>query len=206
MAAKYEPNVEYWVKTIETKEKIHISEPCFSEINRNSKYSKFQISDTKKIYYKCVLDYMKKHCELSADEINFYINFLYQILGKNVFKYRLLKDGNILFVLDTDKLGRAAYKNLMILSMLRNPQEFPEIIRHFYENQSTSKNIKEKLEQNFIQFQNSHNEELTPPLYDNRCGHSLVYSYGGFPKPIDLKKFKENLKIEKYSAQGYFKN
>lgn len=198
--SNYTANVKYWLSFDNSKEKIHHDTLCFSAIVRkHSPYSTFHIKDVKSISYKCILPPADGEYALSREIQGFYIDFLME-LSKKIkydFQFRFLKDGNILFKFKLkNNLRDNPIRILLILTLHRYLQEFPEILIDFY------KNKKNSLEENFIQFQDSHNNTLHGcKYYDNRYGHSIVK--GNYKHtPLSLEKIKFNIK--KYSIQDYF--
>lgn len=175
-------HVCYWNKFKNTKKKKNVESACFSAYNQYS-YS-FDTADKNltKIYYKCPVD-----ASLTKEEINFYFKFVRAILPKNIFKYRFIKENNLLFILNcVDIIG--SQKILLALSLFRAPDEQPEMMKNFYENRS------KKLEDNFILFQKSHEVPFVKYSY-GRSIHCVVPD-GKVTNPVSYKTYKERLKQE----------
>lgn len=197
----YTSNVKYWVNfTDNLKERIYFDTLCFSAIIKPySMYSPFDVKKLKSIVYKCVLPAAEEFI-LNKQIQDFYIDFLTKLSKKlkYSFQFRFLEDKNILFKIKLkNDLRNSPNKILLILTLHRYLQEFPEILIDFY------KNKKNSLEENFIQFQESHNNTLEgKKYYDNRNGHSIVYGYKERHTTISLENFRFDIK--KNSVQSYF--
>ena len=201
----YTANVKYWVRSKDLLKK-ELNTNCFSAVVRpHSPYSEFDIKKTKSIVYKCVPPAKESGFYLDKQIQDFYIEFVTKLFAKFKYnlQYRFLKDKKFLFRLTLNqKLINNPAKILLILTLFRYIQEFPEILMDFY------KNKKNNLSDNFIQFQVSHNNTLKDKkYYDNRYGHSIISQYGcNLPDSISLEDFSLKFKFKITGVQECFKS
>jgi len=201
----YTANVKYWVRSKDLVKK-QIDTNCFSAVVRAySPYSDFDIKKTKSIVYKCIPPTKESGFFLDKKIQDFYIKFVTKLF--QIFKYnlqsRFIEDKKIIFRLALNQgLINNPPKILLILTLCRYIQEFPEILIDFY------KNKKNNLSDNFIQFQESHNNTKgDKKYYDNRFGHSIIFGYGNpTHNSISLKDFSLKFKFKIIGVQECFKS
>ena len=164
---------------------------CFNRFNNYSTTRK--IPDY--ILYSCPVDK-----DIAKDTLLFYLNFLDQILEKNLYKYKIFTARNKLFVLY--RLNSKTLKNskiLLYLTAFRYIEEFPEILIELFNNQKDK-----SIEGLFDFFQDIHNKSAHGKFAlhktNNLSGHGLMYPYFGGFKVITIEQFKENLKKKNPSS------
>lgn len=186
----YIANVHFWATKLISKKpqktrRINQANICFSTFLASpNPYSTFDASKTKSILYKCFLP-QETH-EISILAQKFYIQFLLDIFNFEEFNFRIRITKNHIFfwVKMSPILKKDKYLLLLIFTLFRYLQEFPEIVNDFYENRQKT------IEENFIQFQKSHNNTRST-YYNNRFGHAVIpYT---IDNPITYKQFVKNI-------------
>lgn len=128
--------------------------------------------------------------DLNNEEVDFYLKFMEEIFEKGRFKYKKVKNNQVLFELDCKNLKRATA--LLYLTAFRNIQEFPEFVKELFKRKAKT------LEENFEIFQLIHWDYMVGKIklkYCTGAGHILFYKYGGQSSTtISLEEFQYNVK------------
>ena len=148
-----------------------------------------------KIYHRVDID-----TSLKPGCVSFYIKFLQSILGKDNFKFRLLKGNEILFILYAGKINHIKNLAMLHVTLFRYIQEFPEIVLALYKACKNEKDIEVKLHK----FYNLHYDDLDRK-YRNLSGHGIASLYGTKNDKLSLKNFQTKIKNSSPSIQSFFR-